>query len=103
MPVANMPFAKRVYGVLPGDAALIVPTDRATLPSILKKAGYATELPDAFAPKLTTPERNGWAFADDIGYGDFSCYGALAVRTPRAQGEGRAPRLAVDGDRAGRI
>lgn len=35
-------FRKKGTGVLPGDASLIVPTDRATLPSILKKAGYTT-------------------------------------------------------------
>jgi arylsulfatase A-like enzyme len=35
-------FRRKGTGVLPGDAALIVPTDRATLPSILKRAGYAT-------------------------------------------------------------
>jgi arylsulfatase A-like enzyme len=35
-------FRKKGTGVLPGDAALIVPTNRATLPSILKKGGYTT-------------------------------------------------------------
>jgi arylsulfatase A-like enzyme len=35
-------FRKKGTGILPGDAALIIPTDRATLPSILQKAGYAT-------------------------------------------------------------
>jgi arylsulfatase A-like enzyme len=35
-------FRKPEARILPGDAALIVPTDRATLPSILKKAGYTT-------------------------------------------------------------
>ena len=35
-------FRRKGTGVLPGDAALIVPTDRATLPSLLQKAGYAT-------------------------------------------------------------
>ncbi|MCO5295790.1 MAG: sulfatase-like hydrolase/transferase [Fimbriimonadaceae bacterium] len=35
-------FRQKGTGVLPGDAKLIIPTDRATLPSILKKAGYAT-------------------------------------------------------------
>lgn len=35
-------FRRKGTGILPGDAALIVPTDRATLPSILQKAGYAT-------------------------------------------------------------
>ncbi|MDR3690328.1 MAG: arylsulfatase [Fimbriimonas sp.] len=35
-------FRKPGTGVLPGDAALIVPTDRATLPDVFKKAGYTT-------------------------------------------------------------
>ena len=35
-------FRKKGTGILPGDAAMIVPTDRATLPSILQQAGYAT-------------------------------------------------------------
>lgn len=30
--------------ILPGDANLIIPTDQITLPSLLKKAGYATSL-----------------------------------------------------------
>ncbi len=35
-------FRRNGTGILPGNAALIIPTDRATLPSILKKAGYST-------------------------------------------------------------
>jgi arylsulfatase A-like enzyme len=35
-------FRKRGTGVLPGDAALIIEPGRATLPSLLKKAGYST-------------------------------------------------------------
>ncbi len=35
-------FRKKGTGILPGDAAMIVPTDRATLPSLLQRAGYAT-------------------------------------------------------------
>ncbi len=35
-------FRKKGTGILPGNAAMIIPTDRATLPSILKQAGYAT-------------------------------------------------------------
>jgi arylsulfatase A-like enzyme len=35
-------FRRKGTGILPGDAALIVPTDHATLPSILQRAGYAT-------------------------------------------------------------
>lgn len=35
-------FRKKGTGILPGDAKLVIPTNRATLPSILKKAGYKT-------------------------------------------------------------
>ena len=35
-------FRKRGTGVLPGDAALIIEPGRATLPSLLKRAGYST-------------------------------------------------------------
>jgi arylsulfatase A-like enzyme len=35
-------FRKKGTGILPGNAAMIIPTERATLPSILKQAGYAT-------------------------------------------------------------
>lgn len=35
-------FRKKGTGILPGDAAMIVPTNRATLPSLMQKAGYAT-------------------------------------------------------------
>lgn len=36
------PWQKKGTGILPGDAALIIPTEHATLPSIFKKAGYKT-------------------------------------------------------------
>lgn len=36
------PWRKEGTGVLPGDAALIVPTNRITLPKVFKKAGYET-------------------------------------------------------------
>lgn len=36
------PWRKSGTGVLPGDAALIIPTGTTTLPSLLKKAGYQT-------------------------------------------------------------
>lgn len=35
-------WRKRGTGVLPGDASLIIPTDRETLPSMLQKQGYRT-------------------------------------------------------------
>lgn len=36
------PWRKAGTGILPGDAALIVPTDKPTLPSLFQKAGYRT-------------------------------------------------------------
>lgn len=36
------PWRKEGTGILPGDAALIIPTEHATLPSVFQKAGYKT-------------------------------------------------------------
>lgn len=36
------PWRKSGTGILPGDAALIVPTDKPTLPKVFKQAGYNT-------------------------------------------------------------
>lgn len=36
------PWRKTGTGVLPGDAALIVPTKKTTLPSLFQLAGYQT-------------------------------------------------------------
>lgn len=35
-------WRKKGTGILPGDAALIIPTDRPTLPSLMRQGGYAT-------------------------------------------------------------
>lgn len=36
------PWRKKGTDILPGDAALIIPTDKTTLPNLFKKAGYQT-------------------------------------------------------------
>ncbi|BCU78537.1 arylsulfatase [Luteolibacter sp. LG18] len=36
------PFRQEGTGILPGDAAMIIPTDAPTLPSVMKAAGYRT-------------------------------------------------------------
>ena len=36
------PWRKQGTGILPGDAALIIPTEKTTLPSLFRKAGYQT-------------------------------------------------------------
>lgn len=38
------PWRKQGTGILPGDAALIIPTNRTTLPKVFKKAGYQTAI-----------------------------------------------------------
>lgn len=38
----QFPWRKQGTGILPGDAALIIPTDKLSLPLLFKKAGYAT-------------------------------------------------------------
>ena len=38
------PWRRPGTSILPGDAALIVPTDKATLPGVFKKAGYRTAI-----------------------------------------------------------
>lgn len=38
------PWRKSGTGVLPGDAALIIPTNKTTLPSLFQKAGYKTAI-----------------------------------------------------------
>lgn len=40
----NYPWRQAGTGILPGDAALIVPTDQPTLPRVFKQAGYHTAL-----------------------------------------------------------
>jgi arylsulfatase A-like enzyme len=38
----HYPWRRTGTGILPGDAALIIPTDKTTLPSLFQKAGYKT-------------------------------------------------------------
>jgi arylsulfatase A len=38
------PWRKEGTGILPGDAALIIPTDKTTLPKVFKQAGYQTAI-----------------------------------------------------------
>ena len=42
--MGQYPWRKSGTGILPGDAALIVPTDKPTLPKLFKAAGYKTAI-----------------------------------------------------------
>jgi arylsulfatase A-like enzyme len=50
------PWRKHGTGILPGDAALIIPPGSVTLPSILKKAGYTNGVVGKWHLGLGTPE-----------------------------------------------
>lgn len=50
------PWRKRGTGILPGDAALIIPPESVTLPSILKKSGYTNGVVGKWHLGLGTPE-----------------------------------------------
>lgn len=50
------PWRKRGTGILPGDAALIIPPGSVTLPSILKNSGYTNGVVGKWHLGLGTPE-----------------------------------------------
>lgn len=50
------PWRKRGTGILPGDAALIIPPESVTLPSILKNSGYTNGVVGKWHLGLGTPE-----------------------------------------------
>lgn len=54
------PWRKSGTGILPGDAALIVPTDRLTLPNVFKQAGYATGIVGKWHLGLGTKKEKNW-------------------------------------------
>lgn len=53
-------WRKKGTGIAPGDASLIVPTDKITLPGVLKKAGYATAIVGKWHLGLGGPEGPDW-------------------------------------------
>ncbi|MCX6878440.1 MAG: sulfatase-like hydrolase/transferase [Verrucomicrobia bacterium] len=80
-------FRKKGTGILPGNAAMIVPTDRATLPSILQQAGYATGIVGK------------WHLGLGLG-GDLIEWNGEIQPGPRETGFGYSFIMAATGDRA---
>ncbi|GAO44403.1 putative sulfatase [Flavihumibacter petaseus NBRC 106054] len=54
------PWRRSGTGILPGDAALIVPTDRITLPKVFKNAGYHTGIVGKWHLGLGTQVEKNW-------------------------------------------
>lgn len=54
------PWRKQGTGILPGDAALIVPTDKTTLPLLFRKAGYQTGIVGKWHLGLGSQVEKNW-------------------------------------------
>lgn len=80
-------FRKNGTGILPGDAALIVPTDKITLPNMLKGAGYATGLVGKWHLGLGEQVEKNWNTAikpgpNETGFDYAFFFPATADRVP---------------------
>lgn len=81
------PWRKQGTGILPGDAALIIPTDKITLPGIFKKAGYATGVVGKWHLGLGTTVAKDWNAAispgpNETGFDYSFIFPATADRVP---------------------
>ena len=81
------PWRKSGTAILPGDAALIIPTDKISLPSLFQKNGYKTGivgkwhlgLGDAVAKNWNGPIKPG---PNEVGFGYSFIFPATADRVP---------------------
>ena len=81
------PWRKSGTGILPGDAALIIPTASKTLPSIFKDAGYQTGLVGKWHLGLGNTVEKKWnehlsPGPNEIGFGYSFIFPATADRVP---------------------
>nr|WP_121273204.1 arylsulfatase [Pedobacter schmidteae] len=81
------PWRRQGTGVLPGDAALIVPTDRLTLPKLFQSAGYQTAIVGKWHLGLGTAVAKDWngevkPGPNDVGFGYSFIFPATADRVP---------------------
>ena len=81
------PWRKQGTGVLPGDAALVVPTDKMTLPGVFKKAGYATAIVGKWHLGLGEAVEKNWnehikPGPNEVGFDYSFIFPATADRVP---------------------
>ncbi|WP_199137278.1 sulfatase family protein [Pedobacter sp. ASV12] len=81
------PWRKQGTGVLPGDAALIIPTDKMTLPKVFKQAGYATGIVGKWHLGLGTQVAKDWngeikPGPNEVGFDYSFIFPATADRVP---------------------
>lgn len=81
------PWRQQGTGVLPGDAALIIPTDKTTLPKVFKQAGYKTALVGKWHLGLGTAVEKNWngevkPGPNEVGFDYSFIFPATADRVP---------------------
>lgn len=96
------PWRKRGTGILPGDAALIVPVDKITLPKVFKQAGYSTGIVGKWHLGLGDSVAKNWngeirPGPNDVGFDYSFIFPATADRVPTVFLENRKV-LAADPD-----
>lgn len=81
------PWRQEGTAILPGDAKLIVPTDKITLPKVFKNAGYATAIVGKWHLGLGSEIKKDWNAAikpgpNDVGFDYSFIFPATADRVP---------------------
>ncbi len=81
------PWRQQGTGVLPGDAALIIPTDKTTLPKVFKQAGYKTALVGKWHLGLGIAVEKNWNAEvkpgpNEVGFDYSFIFPATADRVP---------------------
>lgn len=81
------PWRQQGTGILPGDAKLIVPTDKVTLPKVFKQAGYTTAMVGKWHLGLGTQVEKNWNEAvkpgpNEVGFDYSFIFPATADRVP---------------------
>lgn len=81
------PWRQEGTGILPGDAKLIVPTDKITLPKVFKHAGYATAIVGKWHMGLGNQVQKDWNAPikpgpNDVGFDYSFIFPATADRVP---------------------
>jgi len=81
------PWRRKGTAILPGDAALIIPTDHATLPNMFKKAGYATGIVGKWHLGLGDAVAKNWngdikPGPNEVGFDYSFIFPATADRVP---------------------
>jgi arylsulfatase A-like enzyme len=81
------PWRKKGTAILPGDAALIIPTDHTTLPNMFKKAGYTTGIVGKWHLGLGNTVAKDWngeikPSPNEVGFDYSFIFPATADRVP---------------------